>query len=278
MRSLKSLMLAGAAGIVTVSTASAADLPPILYKAPPMQVEEFGGWYLRGDIGFSNQRVGGLFNAIYNDPGVSVRNEFKGFDGAPLIAIGLGYQFNNWLRADITGEYRARANFRGADVATWATGAMADDYYAAKSEWVFMANAYVDLGTWWCLTPFLGAGFGMAYNTIHDFKDVGIGIDGGVPINSVAFGATTSKWNFAWALHAGVAYKVNPGFTVELAYRYMNLGDAQSGDLITYLGGNARDNPMHFNDITSHDWKLGVRWYLQEPASLAPPPPLVRKG
>ena len=23
-----------------------------------------------------------------------------------------------------------------------------------------MANGYVDLGTWWCMTPFIGAGIG----------------------------------------------------------------------------------------------------------------------
>jgi hypothetical protein len=25
---------------------------------------------------------------------------------------------------------------------------------------VFLANGYVDLGTWWCFTPFIGAGVG----------------------------------------------------------------------------------------------------------------------
>ena len=31
--------------------------------APPV-VEDFGGWYLRGDIGFSNQRVDRLNNVL----------------------------------------------------------------------------------------------------------------------------------------------------------------------------------------------------------------------
>ena len=37
-----------------------------------------------------------------------------------------------------------------------------DIYHATKSEWVVLANAYVDLGTWWCMTPFIGAGVGGA--------------------------------------------------------------------------------------------------------------------
>ena len=49
---------------------------------------------------------------------------------------------------------------------------------------------------------------------------------------------TSSKWNFAWALHAGVAYKVTPNFTVELAYRYLDMGDGLTGDLRTFDGTN----------------------------------------
>ena len=93
----------------------------------------------------------------------------------------------------------------------------------------------------------------------------------------MAFGETIGKWNFAWALHAGVAYKVTPGFTVELAYRYIDLGDAQSGDLVTYLGtATASTTRCTSATSTSHDFKLGVRWSLDEPVRYAPP--LMRKG
>ncbi|HEX7883759.1 MAG TPA: porin family protein, partial [Afipia sp.] len=56
MRTLKKLFAAGAASLIS-SAALAADLPPPppMYVPPP--VEDFGGWYLRGDIGFSNQSV-----------------------------------------------------------------------------------------------------------------------------------------------------------------------------------------------------------------------------
>jgi opacity protein-like surface antigen len=52
MRSVKSLIAAGAASLLS-SAAFAADMP---IAAPPMYapVEDFGGWYLRGDIGFAS--------------------------------------------------------------------------------------------------------------------------------------------------------------------------------------------------------------------------------
>ena len=57
MRSVKFLVAAGAAALLS-SVAFAADMP--MMQSPmyaPAPIEDFGGWYLRGDIGFSNQRV-----------------------------------------------------------------------------------------------------------------------------------------------------------------------------------------------------------------------------
>ncbi|WP_458757873.1 outer membrane protein [Afipia sp. TerB] len=275
MRSSKFLMTAGALALMS-SAAMAADLPiapPPMYVPPPA---DFGGWYLRGDIGFSNQQVKSLDNALYYAPGTSVVHQGLGFDTAGIYGIGAGYQFNNWFRADITGEYRGNANFHGADLVSFngvQTGV--DNYGGSKSEWLFLANAYADLGTWWCITPFVGVGIGTSRNTISGFTDTGLSVGG----PSLAYAASASKWNFAWAVHAGLAYKVSPNLTMELAYRYVDLGDALTGDIIAFDGTNAINNPMTFKHITSHDLKLGVRWAIDpEPAYLPPPPPLVTKG
>ena len=269
MRSVKVAAFAGMA-VMLATTAKAADMPQLM---PPMMsppVEDIGsGWYLRGDIGMTNQQVGSLFNVLYGSVS-SVVTQQKEFDSSPLFGIGIGYQFNSWLRVDVTGEYRGKANFKGLDIIN--NGAFTDEYRASKSEWLFLANVYADLGTWWCLTPFVGAGVGMSRNTISGFLDVN------TPLLGVAYGDTASKWNFAWAIHAGVAYRVTPSFTVELAYRYVSLGDALSGDLITFNGVNNVNNPMEFRNLTSHDFKLGIRWMLEPSPSYSMPPPLMRKG
>ena len=69
---------------------------------------------------------------------------------------------------------------------------------------------------------------------------------------------------------------VSPNFTVELAYRYLNMGDGLTGDLTTFDGTNNIVNPMTFKNITSQDLMLGVRWNLESPPEYAPP--LIRKG
>ena len=52
----------------------------------------------------------------------------------------------------MTGEYRGNANFHGLDLRASRMAAPAgfgsDVYNAQKSEWLFLANAYADLGTW----------------------------------------------------------------------------------------------------------------------------------
>ena len=274
MRSVKFLVAAGAASLLS-SVAFAADMPiqpsPMYAPAP---VEDFGGWYLRGDIGFSNQRVSRLNNAL--DAGNTTSVQHLGFDTAGIFGLGAGYKFNNWFRADVTGEYRGNSQFFGTDAITYPGGVGTDTYHGTKSEWVVLANAYVDLGTWWSMTPFIGAGVGGARVSIANFTDQGIANSGGGAVPGLAFGDNVSKWNLAWALHAGVAYRVTPSFTVELAYRYLDMGDGLTGDLRTFDGTNTIYNPTTFKNITSHDLKLGVRWNLETPPAYEPA--VVRKG
>ncbi|WOH49689.1 outer membrane protein [Bradyrhizobium sp. sBnM-33] len=275
MRSVKSFIAAGAATLLS-QAAFAADMAiaPPPYAAAPV-VEDFGGWYLRGDIGFSNQRVDRLNNALDATTTSSVQT--NSFGTAGIFGLGVGYKVNNWFRADVTGEYRGNSQFFGKDVITFPGGFGTDTYHATKSEWVVLGNAYVDLGTWWCVTPFIGAGVGGARVSIANFTDQGITNFAGVTSPSLAFGDNVAKWNFAWAAHAGLAYKVTPNFTVELAYRYLDMGDGLTGDLRTFDGTNNINNPTTFKNITSHDLKLGVRWDLTSPQVYAPPP-LIRKG
>jgi opacity protein-like surface antigen len=141
MSSFKIFAMASAAAGLAVTAANAADLP----LAPIPVVQEFAGWYLRGDIGMTNQQVNSLTNVVA--PGTSVGTRFLQFDSAPLFSLGGGLQFNNWLRADITGEYRGNAHFHGQQIAQFGNIILPDDYHASKSEWLFLANAYVDLGT-----------------------------------------------------------------------------------------------------------------------------------
>lgn len=281
MRSVKFFVVAGAASLLS-SMASAADMA---IASPPMPpVADFGGWYLRGDIGFSNQNVKNVLDtnpAAYNNVAVS---QTSGFGSGGIYDLGVGYQFNNWFRADFTAQYRGKTNFTGLDVVT-GTGPNAgfvgtDNYTATKSELLFLANAYVDLGTWWSVTPFIGAGIGAARVSIANFTDTGffhVPPFPSAPVPSFNYAGQGAQWNFAWAAHAGLAYQVTPGLTLELGYSFVSLGNGITGPTYSFdQVTNTTHAPFTFKNIYSNDVKLGVRWDLWSPPAYAPP--LVTKG
>ncbi|RDV05634.1 outer membrane protein [Undibacter mobilis] len=235
------------AAIIAAGRAPPGAVP--CYAPPPPVVEEFGGWYLRGYVGMSNQQAK-LSHPSFNERPYTHQDD--GFDSAPFFGAGVGYYFNEWLRFDVTGEYRGSANYHG--YGTYPGGS--DEYRARKKEWVGLLNAYVDLGTWNRLTPFVGAGVGGAYNTVSSFLDIN------TPTGGVYSAQSGSKFNFAWALHAGFAYKVTPNFTVELAYRYLDLGKAVTGNGVSFDGTNANGRPFEFDKLISHDIMLGLRFNL----------------
>jgi len=277
MGSLKKLALAGAAVIVTAPAALAADMvvPP-----PPPPAECCGGWYLRGDIGFSSERGKNFYETGLVPAPTSVQNSADGFETGGLFRLGVGYQFNSWLRFDVTGEYRSPATWNSFDTANFNGTLIPEHVTFRKSEVVALANVYADLGTWWCVTPFIGGGVGVAGVKFASFQETAIAglspTQGGFLINANNFAEDQTQWNFAWALHAGLSYKVTPGFSVELAYRYLNMGDGQSGAIVGFLN-NPQNTVFHVDSITSHDFTLGLRWMLQ-PEAAPPAYPLVRKG
>lgn len=89
MRSVKSFTAAAAAVLlpsIFSFAAFAADMP---IAAPPYApiVEDFGGWYLRGDVGLSNQRVRRLDTPAYHAG--------LGYKATPSLTLEFAYSYVN---------------------------------------------------------------------------------------------------------------------------------------------------------------------------------------
>lgn len=253
MGQTRSIIIGLALVLGQTAGAYAADLglpPPPL---PEPCVGCVGPWYLKGFVGAANPDVGDIFAEEYkfNDTFVIYDKDIK---SSPLFGLGIGYDTGRYFRFDITGEYRGSAVFLANDsYQTFGPGT--NEYTADIESWVGLANMYIDLGTWLCVTPYVGGGVGFASIDVIGLKDVN------VPVNSVAFAKDSTETNFAWAVYAGLAYKVTPGLTIDLSYRYTDLGDARSGTRTAYdFSGTAKG--IEIEDITSNDVMLSVRFAL----------------
>jgi opacity protein-like surface antigen len=251
-------------GQATAAYAADLGLPP---PPPPEPCPGCAGpWYLKGFVGAANPDVGGIDYELF---GPNFEFFHKDIKSTPLFGVGFGYDTGHYFRFDITGEYRGKALFLAQDRYSGAGGSFSpelgggtNEYTADIESWVGLFNTYVDLGTWHCVTPYVGAGVGFASISVLGYKDVN------VPNDGVAYGLDHTETNFAWAVYGGLAYEVTPGLTIDLAYRYTDLGDAKTGKTFTYNNANTAGS-FEIEDITSHDVMLSVRWALgKQPAPM----------
>lgn len=253
---VRTLIGAGALALASMNAVSAADLG---YTEPPpmdMPAESCcSNWYLKGFLGMTSYDIDSIESDVFKTSNFEVLN--TGFEGSGLGGLGLGYEWSKWLRFDVTSEYRNRSTFHGLDrYQGYSNGykfSGTNQYTATVKSWVTLANAYWDMFCWGGVTPYVGGGIGYAKTWVGDYTDVN------VPNLGVAYGQTTDSGGFAWSLTAGLAYDVTPNFTIDLAYRYLNLGDASTGKAYAYDRSSVVDG-LEFDNLYSNDIMISARW------------------
>ena len=307
MENWKRLALAACLGAASLNLAAAADLPPAPRLPPATEPEpQFGGWYLRGDLGAGvNSTAPGLEN-IPDPITTGIKSGFlstyatQAFNNTSLspfglIDAGVGYQFNNWFRMDGTLEYRWGANLQSLyslndPASLYFAGPLqyADFYRADLSSVVGLVNGYIDLPTFWMVTPFVGGGVGFAANSIGGFTDQGFGHTYFGPLGAAGgYFSDHVQTNFAWALMAGLDFAIAPNLKLELGYRYLNLGRIATGGSHCLAGvsggvfstancnGGVSNSIQSRSTIASNDFRIGLLWTLGAPTP-APLPVIAR--
>lgn len=284
----KALTLASVAvltfALVPGAEARAADLLP---PAPPIEeplrgsIVEESGFYLRGDLGVANTNASNL-NSSYRDGNTLAslgKVEGPVNVGDPfLLGLGVGYQFNPWLRADITGEYRNSVNYRASSTYKLGTPTNSpcdptsgiwcgDEFTGQIKTALFLANGYVDIGTWGGFTPYVGGGVGLAAYQVTGFKDISL-----FPGAAFGFANNYNGTNFAWALTAGVAYRFSPALLLDVGYRYVNMGTFNTGGITcnNQVQYSCHYETQHFK-VASNDLRIGLRWMPTDTDYADPP-------
>lgn len=281
---MKKSLLGAAALLLMAGVAHSADFyqpePLPLMDAPEVTIQEASGWYLRGDVGYSFNKIRG---AEYFQGSAGNLVDFTSTDlkDSFLIGAGVGYQINSYLRTDVTFDYMTSADFRGGTSGFCGDPGIGQVSVACSSSdrshmkaYSLMANAYVDLGTYGYVTPYVGAGIGGTYvkwgklrNTICDDPYAGgcYGSDHG----------GEKSWRFTYALMAGATIDVTCALKADVGYRFRHV---TGGDMFGFVnnGGPGRDKGFY-----SHEARVGARYLLggcDTPVAYEPAPePIVYK-
>ncbi len=167
MNILKSILLAGVVALPLSVAAQAADADPSV----PSEVSTMTGFYVRGDLGASFLQWSGGAN-----------------DKAWVGGGGLGYQYNDFLRMDMTVDHTGQYTIApGAKIDTTAV----------------MGNVYFDWKNDTAFTPYIGAGAGYGW-----VKGPGFADDKGI----------------ALGLTAGVSADVMSNLAVDVGYKFRDIG------------------------------------------------------
>ena len=262
------------AGLLLSGAAFAADED--LLNAPEITIEKESAGasaiYLRGDIGYAPWRSEGDPYYRTFDAGTSTYDSTT-FDNARFDkpfsgSLGVGYQFTDTFRADLTAEY-FEGRFNGSSSSAspcagqgagtscaFSTGA---DYSALG----LMANAYVDFGTLAGFTPYVGAGLGATHLNWDTAVEKATCVAGGGACAGAAGSISyegRDSWRFTYALMAGVSYDLSDQLKLDVGYRYSHIADGEMFGFGTEALAGARGDKGFDDGLSRHEIRAGLRF------------------
>ncbi|THB75461.1 MAG: porin family protein [Desulfobulbaceae bacterium] len=240
---------------------------------------EPGAFYLKGGLGASfsadtdfsdrdcnSSDPAALFGCGTGNNGKSLGSEGD-FGTALPLELGAGYQVNEWLRTELLFTYRAGFAYSGTSNFSQIDRTFQQKVDGDVTNFSGMLNAVFDLSPFFngnCgkLHPLLLGGIGFSYNEIDSMTYQ-------FPTTSTATpdGSTTQ---FGWNIGAGAAYEFSDRISLELIYRYSDLGRIETDADKMVITRNS-DNSVITDSITIdktradfsiHEVLFSVVWYF----------------
>jgi len=249
-----------AAGALLAVPASAGDLyhRPGSIKDAPAMMSTAGPCYWRADVGYSWSNDPDVKWTV-TDPGtgtfvtervtnVQIDNTWFGETG---FGCGSG---SRGIRGELVYGYHGKRKIDG-EPGPWnpaSTPPTPDPLHTAVTTHTVMFNAFYDLGKWDRVVPYVGAGVGVAYNKTDE-------------VYFTANPALTNriegdeKWSLAWSLMAGIGWQISERAILDIGYRYLDMGKANSGTIDT---AGFTNPPVRLDDLTAHEFKIGLRYHF----------------
>ncbi|MCK5746995.1 MAG: OmpA family protein, partial [Oricola sp.] len=206
--------------------------------------------YMQDDRDINNESGSGPFvfdTGVDYDPGIGVY-------------AAIGYDYQGPLRGEIEFSYRANdivdIDMDGPGFSGIPEGSISGD----TTSLAIMFNALYDFESFGAVTPYIGAGIGVA-NIDHDISG---SVSPGLPTDPLSFDYASSEWGLAYQAIAGLGFALAEGLDLDISYRYFSTKkDTYSG----VISGVASEFEAAYN---THTLFAGLRWSLGSAPEAAP--------
>jgi opacity protein-like surface antigen len=178
-------------------------------------------------------------------PGRGIRGEVMfGFHGDSKVEGAPGNYQINYVRDPL------HAPIPATPPLTPNTPVIDDPLHTSVQSYTMMFNVYKDLGQFGRLTPYVGAGIGAAYHQVDETYFTG-------NYNLVNKIEGHDDLSFAWSLMAGVGYQISDRAIIDIGYRYLDMGSAETGRVDSAGFVNPK---VKIDDLSEHEIKIGLRY------------------
>jgi opacity protein-like surface antigen len=201
------------------------------------------GFYIAPKIGYSHMKV----KTNSDDYAGDILETTSGGDGYSKgrVALGLALGYNYFFDYDVPLRTEFEYAWRGKKGQTWTYVNDSTDKLDLGAQ-SFFANAYFDIHNSSPVTPYIGAGLGLALVSAElQSDDIGH--------------YNKTETNFAWNIGAGAAWEITDNVALDLGYRYADFGKVSPDN-------NIDDGVVYFDlKSSAHEVFLGLRFILNSP-------------
>jgi opacity protein-like surface antigen len=219
--------------------------------------------YLRADIGYSwskdadirdQSSTPGSFLICGNGP-CDTPGSLNDIGDSYVIGAGVGYRVAPNIRTDLALAYRG-----GFDLDQSDAGAPPTTFRGKIRSWALMLNGYYDFDAGGPWKPYVTGGIGVARNKVKTISATNPAAATLPALFSNFQLAGDTDTSFAWTLGAGVGYTVSPGMTLEVGYRYVDLGDLKIPSQTVQFNPGPISYPGAKGELKSHEVTVGFRF------------------
>ena len=196
---------------------------------PALAQTDTTGFYLGGQLGASILKANSIKDTLsyYDDSEDFKIGSFKNgkIAGALNIGYNFKYDYDLPLRAELSYTMRGNSDkkysYSETDVLVDGDHFKSSDSHKVRMH-TLMVNAYYDIETNRSITPFVGAGLGVAFTKLA--QTYSAQYEYGYYDVSGSVGMSDTKTKFAWNVAAGVTYNIDENLDMDFTARYVNAG------------------------------------------------------